>query len=97
MEAGDYVLATKYSDGCPHDQWCVGFYDGEKPDGRHRIVDDKGQTFRIGGFRRVGKVTEECGRLIIGNINLIQSQERSLWSWKKFYKRDLERKPEDDK
>lgn len=27
VEPGDYVLATKYFDGDPADQFCVGIYD----------------------------------------------------------------------
>lgn len=89
LKSGDYVLATKYADGCPHDQWCVGLYFAEKPDGRHEVVDNGGHQFRIGGFRRVAKISRECGDAILDNMKLIQAGERSLWSWKKFYKRDL--------
>lgn len=89
MKKGDYVLATKFNDGDPHDHWCVGFYDGKTRDGRHLVRDSNGQQFRLNGFRRCSKINEECGRLLISNINLIQCCDRSLWSWKKFYKRDL--------
>lgn len=49
---GDYVLATKYSDGDPGDQWCVGFYHSqlEYPKSpRHQVVNDEGVQFRGNG------------------------------------------------
>jgi len=51
---GDYVLATKYSDGDPLDHWAVGFYDGttEHMRPRHHVIDGDGQRFRVNGFRR---------------------------------------------
>lgn len=58
FKKGDYVLATKYPDGDPGDPWAIGFYDEER-NGRHFIVDYKGEQFRAGGYRRVGKITPE--------------------------------------
>jgi hypothetical protein len=57
---GDYVFATKYSDGDPSDQWCVGFYDGFRHD-RHFVVDGDGKQFRGNGFRKAAKITAEEG------------------------------------
>lgn len=61
---GDYVLATKYSDGDPHDQWCVGFFK-ETSDGRHIVVDESGIAFRPSGFRRCEAISAEEGELIL--------------------------------
>ena len=80
IESGDYVLATKYSDGDSGDQWCVGFYDSMLGE-RHRVVDANGDQFRYGGFRRVTKISKERGEFIIQNTALIESSSRSLYWW----------------
>ena len=86
MKAGDYVLATKYSDGGPHDHWFVGFYKGKWNKGssiRHDIVDNNGKMPRNNGFRRVKKITREQGDAIIANMEYIQAGSESLWKWLK--------------
>jgi hypothetical protein len=57
---GDYVLATKWSDGDPGDAWALGFYAGAAGD-RHMVKDGNGEQCRMNGYRRVGKVTTEFG------------------------------------
>ena len=54
LKKGDYVLATKFSDGNPADNWCVGFYDRKEtfgstnhPDVRHFVVDGDGKQRAI--------------------------------------------------
>lgn len=79
---GDYVLATKWHDGDPCDQWCVGFYDKEK-DGRHYIVDHYGDQFRANGFRRVKKISANRGMFILKNKENIKEKGRSLWWWER--------------
>lgn len=81
MMKGDYVLATKYSDGDPQDHWAVGFYD-RKEGNRHYIVDNYGKQMRMNGFRRVMKITLECGAAMLTNAQLIEQSERSVWGWK---------------
>jgi phage terminase large subunit-like protein len=79
---GDYVVATKWSDGDLSDHWCVGVYDGEK-DGRHFVKDASGQQFRINGFRRVQKITAEESRwlLEIGwRLEGVAAGAASVWS-----------------
>jgi hypothetical protein len=64
LNKGDYVLATKYRDGDPGDQFCVGFYDSFYMNGsstRHLVVDGEGNQFRRNGFRRVAKVSRDRG------------------------------------
>lgn len=72
MTKGDYVLATKYSDGDPGDSHCVGFYDGvlDKVGGveRHMVVDNNGKQFRMNGHRRVEPITDAEGRWLIAHF-----------------------------
>ena len=77
---GDYVLATKYSDGDPQDQWFVGFYDGER-DGRHYVKNSAGQQGRANGFRRVKKISPERGRWMLQRRTEIERGARSVWWW----------------
>ena len=85
LKAGDYVLATKYSDGYPGDQWAVGFFDGltaphyDPP--RYNVIDTKGNQFRGNGFRRVKKISAKRGRFILEHKECIKNGVRSLWWW----------------
>ncbi len=86
LKKGDYVLATKYRDGDPGDQFCVGFYDSFYMNGsstRHLVVDGDGNQFRRNGFRRVAKVSRDRGEWIVKNLALVQKmQDRySVWHW----------------
>lgn len=75
---GDYVLATKYSDGDPNDHWAVGFFDRTEGD-RHFIVGNDGQQLRANGFRRIGKITPEKGAWLLANSRYIGFSGRSVW------------------
>ncbi len=82
--AGDYVLATKWSDGDPKDQWCVGFYKGVLPyetKDRYEVVDNDGNLFRGNGFRRVKKISQRRGEFILSKREQIESSTKSLWWW----------------
>ena len=72
MDKGDYVFATKYSDGDPADGWAVGFYDGILNEtthkDRHMVVDEEGNQFRRNGFRKVEKISQEIGDDLIRNL-----------------------------
>jgi len=92
MNVGDYVLATKYSDGDPGDHWCVGFYDGLKYGDRHFVIDNDGKQFRANGFRRVENISDAEGRWLIEHMaeieaTMFRSDEndertgKSLWEW----------------
>jgi hypothetical protein len=86
---GDYVLATKYSDGDPGDGWALGFYAG--PLGgtdnglpvRHMVVDGKGENIRGNGFRRVERIRKDVGRwlLTIAAKQLEQSPPGTVNLW----------------
>ena len=77
---GPYVLATKYADGDPGDQWAVGFYAGALGD-RHLVKDVHGRLFRANGFRRVKEISEARGRWILERTDLIEAGARSVWWW----------------
>lgn len=84
LAEGDYVLATKYSDGDPRDHWCVGFYAGltnpEKYDPpRYDVVDGEGKQFRGNGFRRVEKIAPERGAWMLQHAKDIELSGRSVW------------------
>ena len=67
-EVGDYVLATKYSDGDPGDNWALGFYNGpmvEYTPQRHDVVDSEGKSIRGNGFRRVERIRKDVGRWLL--------------------------------
>lgn len=82
MKKGDYVLATKYDDGDPQDQWAVGFYSGETG-GRHYVVDANDNQFRGNGFRRAEKITVARGAWLLANVQAIEGSCCSLWHWKR--------------
>lgn len=86
LKKGDYVLATKYSDGDPGDHFVVGFYDSILPKvggDRHMVVDSEGKQFRGNGFRRVAKISARRGEWIIRHLKLIEdARDRfSVWHW----------------
>lgn len=68
VSIGDYVLATKYSDGDPGDPWALGFYAGERDmgnDRRHFVKNAEGHSIRPGGFRRVERIRKDVGRWLL--------------------------------
>lgn len=88
LKNGDYVLATKYSDGSPYDHWAIGFYDGllrigpEKADEtRHMVVDSEGMPFRRNGFRRVKRINAKRGGAMLRLKDSIDISGHSLWWW----------------
>jgi len=82
VRTGDYVLATKWPDGDPQDQWCVGFYVGKLgKTNRHMVVDVNGNPFRANGFRKVKKISDERGRWLLAHKEDIEAGSRSLWWW----------------
>lgn len=86
IQKGDYVIATKYKDGDPGDQFCIGFYAGSYDSygqTRHLVVDSEGVNFRHNGFRRVAKVSHERGSWMVRNLKLIEELKNrfSVWHW----------------
>lgn len=78
MQKGDYVIATKYSDGDPYDHWFVGFYSHQTGD-RHHVVDNMGKMPRQNGFRRIQKIDEPIGRWFVENKDNIHNMTTSIW------------------
>jgi len=80
---GDYVLATKYEDGDPGDQWAVGFLQHVVThadyDRRFVVVDVNGEPFRANGFRRAEKVSGVRGGWILKQKEQIEAGDASLW------------------
>lgn len=72
---GDYVLATKYSDGDPGDPWALGFYAGELDMGntrcdikvapRYLVNNSVGLSIRPGGYRRVARIRKDVGAWLL--------------------------------
>lgn len=84
IKHGDYVLATKYTDGDPKDHFCVGFFAGEcgqYATPRYDIIDSDGKLFRGNGFRRVKKISKERGEFILRNAATIEQGSKSVWWW----------------
>lgn len=73
LNEGDYVLATKYSDGDFGDQWCVGAY-SHAESGRHYVIDDNGKQFRMNGFRYARKISHFVGVFICKNAPMGDSE-----------------------
>lgn len=85
MEKGDYVLATKYADGDPCDQWCVGWYDHHYDhfgQTRHMVVDSDGRQFRGNGFRRVGLITPDVGEWLLRNSKDLERSPFHINLWR---------------
>lgn len=82
LQRGDYVLATKYADGCSGDHFVVGFFDRQDGD-RYMVLDSNGQQFRANGFRRCERIGRRVGDAIVRNIPIIEScRDKGLWYWR---------------
>ncbi len=81
MQKGDYVLATKYSDGDPNDPWCIGYYAGSVFRDRYLVVDNNDKHFRTGGFIRCEPITTEEGSWLLKNIppDPYHGEDVSIW------------------
>jgi hypothetical protein len=86
IKPGDYVLATKYRDGDPGDQFCIGFYDGAYDHYgtvRYLVLDGKGEQFRVSGFRRIARIGKRRGEWMVRHLHLIENARGrfSVWHW----------------
>ncbi len=86
LKIGCYVVATKYADGDPGDQFCVGFYNGSYDhhgSTRHLVVDGDGKNFRANGFRRIAKIPQRRGEWIVAHLKHIEKMKDrfSVWHW----------------
>jgi len=81
---GDYVLATKWSDGDPQDQWAIGFFDEMLPKSsgdRYMVIDNNGKQFCNNGFRRLKKISQTRGAWLLSRKLDIERGTKSLWWW----------------
>lgn len=81
MKQGDYVIATKYSDGDPLDSFAVGFLVGIGTNGRFIVVDGSGEKLSRNGFRRAKKITGYVGEKFLSMISQIETSGVSIWKW----------------
>lgn len=89
LKKGDYVLATKYSDGDPWDGYAIGFYDAALDhfgEARHLVVDGDGKQYRRGGFRRCERISPELGNWLIANAITFEGLSRikplNMWRYR---------------
>ena len=83
LKKGDYVLATKYTDGDCRDHWFVGFFRSKCKRGRYDIIDNDGHLIRGNGFRKAQRISPEVGRFLVEHIEDIDHGSKGLWWWKK--------------
>ena len=94
VNVGDYVLATKYADGDPGDQWCIGFASEYWPSRQRWLVRDSGgNNYRNNGFRRAEKITREVGAKIL-RIMQAGACPDSMWTLRDTVQADID-KPDD--
>ena len=91
LKQGDYVVATKYSDGHPGDHFCVGWFDSmtNHDEPRYNVVDSEGKMFRQNGFRRVQKISKELGEMLVSNFGAIENGGVSVWTWVRKFKKEI--------
>ena|ERR1700734_3409042 len=86
IKPGSYVLATKYYDGDPGDQYAMGFFEywyDHFGQNRYIVVDNDGNSFRGNGFRCIASLSHRRGVWLCANIKLIDSlmDSFSIWHW----------------
>ncbi len=80
IKAGDYVIASKYQDGDPCDGFAVGFVERITDAGRVIVVNDRGEPFRAGGYRRAKCITRDEGRALVELSDVISDKPgESVW------------------
>jgi hypothetical protein len=82
---GDYVLATKYTDGDTKDEWALGFFQGAMPkyitEPRYNIVRDDGSPFRGNGFRRVKCIRKDVGKWLLSIGDNLENSPCHIQLW----------------
>jgi hypothetical protein len=84
LTIGDYVLATKWSDGLGREPFEIGFYAGHSKD-RFLVTDSEGKCMRPSGYRRCEKISKRVGHALVKHIDLIEKSDYSVW----FYRRRI--------
>jgi len=84
---GDYVLATKFSDGDPCDHFFVGFFRKMSNCGRYLVEDNEGKLPRSQGFGRCERISERVGRALCAIMPIIGDvRGRNVWWWRRHVK-----------
>lgn len=87
VRVGDYVLATKYSDGDPGDPWAFGrLHEIVNIPGlgyKYVILRKDGTPYRYGGFGCCRRVTPEQTAYLQANMDKIEYSGKSMWKWVK--------------
>jgi hypothetical protein len=86
FKKGDYVLATKYSDGDPRDHFVVGYFRDMTWHGRFNVIDDEGDLFRHNGFRRMERIPKQIGLTLIKEMDKIENSGIGVWDYLKIIK-----------
>ena len=81
LEIGDYVMASKYTDGDAKDHFAIGFYSGKLMD-RYMVKDGDGNLFRANGFRRCERISKKVGDVLVKYINIMEQASCSVWYWR---------------
>lgn len=92
---GDYVLATKYHDGCGSDWWGLGFFD-RMEGARFMVVDVDGKQTRGNGYRRCERISRECGYWLWGQRAEIETFGSDIWIMVAEYNKTRSATPADD-
>lgn len=83
-KVGDYVLATKWSDGDPKDPWAIGvvsYVGGKAEKGTLRYYMVPGVGVYNTGYRKCQVITPEQGKWILDLKDAIESDQYSIWWW----------------
>lgn len=81
IEKGNYVLATKYSDGSGGDHWAVGLF-SESDEDRYYLVDNEGNQLRRNGFRRCERINSDEGEYL---LSLGDTDYMEIQMWETLY------------
>ena len=84
---GDYVIATRWSDGSPNDPFCVGFLVEIANNNPPKYIVEYGTDIlpKSGKFRKVQRISPKTGQLIVNNIHTIENSGKSVWWWVKHF------------
>ena len=78
---GDYVLATKYSDGDSRDVWYIGYIHEILDENRGYILCDEHGVVQNRRFRRCGLIHPAVSEYILYHRNEISSFRIGLWNY----------------
>lgn len=85
---GEYVLATKYHDGCGADWWGLGFFDRMEGE-RFMVVDGDGKQTRGGGYRRCERISRACGDWLWSQRTEIEAAGADIWAMVAAYNNEV--------